>query len=178
MALDKALIRKVMKNKRLLINKETFFLHSQAIIHKVLQHPLYLQAKTVGIYVSLPGEVDTLSLIQEALKTHRVCVPKVIGQDMEFYEIYSLNDLQEGTFHVLEPMRAELIAPQDIDLMIVPMLAFDSKLNRVGYGKGFYDKYFSRGFQGYKMGLAFSFQEVDEINNDAFDCPLDEVMTE
>lgn len=167
-----------MKEKRSLMKKETFFLHSQIIQQKIQEHPHYLKAKTIGFYVSLPGEVDTISLIRKALKTHCVCVPKVIDDEMEFYCIHSLDDLQEGTFHVLEPTTHELVLPQDIDLMIVPMLAFDEHHYRVGYGKGFYDKYFARDFQGYKLGIAFSFQKVKEIDIDCYDLPLDEIICE
>ena len=176
--MDKQEIRKVMKKKRSLISQETFLLHSQQILHQVLQHCQYLKANTVGVYVSLPGEVDTIALITEMLKTHHVCVPKVIGDDMVFYYIHSLNDLQEGYFHVLEPTTNEIADPQDIDLMIVPMLAFDQNLYRVGYGKGFYDRYFASSFQGYKLGIAFSFQKVDDFDKDRYDIPLDEIICE
>lgn len=167
-----------MKEKRLLLNKETFFKNNQSITQQVLQHPLYKKAKKIGIYVSLPGEADTLSIIQQSFTTHEVYVPKVIGEEMEFYQIHSLNDLKEGSFHVLEPITHKIIQPYDIDLMIVPLLAFDHSLYRVGYGKGYYDKYFARGFQGYKIGLAFTFQEVNSIDINPFDYPLDEIITE
>lgn len=168
----------MMKEKRSLMKKETFFLHSQIIKQKVQKHPSYIHAQTVGFYVSLPGEVDTISFIQEALKTHRVCVPKVIGDEMEFYYIHSLDDLQVGTFHVLEPTTHEKVFPQDIDVIIVPMLAFDCHFHRVGYGKGYYDKYFAKEFQGYKLGIAFSFQKVDKIDINPYDLPLDDIICE
>lgn len=97
---------------------------------------------------------------------------------MEFYVIHSLDDLKAGAFHILEPMTKEKISPSQIDLMIVPMLGFDITLHRVGYGRGYYDRYFSRGFKGYKLGLAFSFQQVDFITSDSYDIALDEVLTE
>ena len=167
-----------MKEKRLLMEQETFLLHSQIIIQKVQQHSYYKKAKTIGIYVSLPGEVNTFPLIQQALKSHCVCVPKIINDEMEFYYIHSLNDLKEGTFHVLEPTTNQIANIQDIDLMIVPMLAFDNQNYRVGYGKGFYDKYFAKGYLGYKLGLAFSHQKVDKIDINEYDLPLDEILCE
>ena len=97
---------------------------------------------------------------------------------MEFYYIHSLNDLKEGTFHVLEPTTNQIANIQDIDLMIVPMLAFDNQNYRVGYGKGFYDKYFAKGYLGYKLGLAFSYQKVDKIDINEYDLPLDEILCE
>ncbi|MEG0276290.1 MAG: 5-formyltetrahydrofolate cyclo-ligase, partial [Coprobacillus sp.] len=130
------------------------------------------------IYVSLPNEIDTHNLITETLKTKRVCVPKIENNLMNFYEIHSLDELQPGYFDVLEPITNILILPQDIGLMITPLLAYDKRLYRVGYGKGFYDKYFSSGFNGYKLGLAFSFQYIDQIRIDQYDCCLDEIIIE
>lgn len=175
--MDKKTIRQIMKKKRLGVNHETFLQHSQKIQQHVLSHPSYLKSQMVGIYVSLPGEVDTLSLIKDMLKKHRVCVPKVEGSIMHFYEIKGLEDLKEGCFHVLEPQTNLYIEPSQIDLMIIPMLAFDSRLYRVGYGKGYYDRYLVSGFKGYKLGLAFSWQEVEFIENDQYDQQLDEIIT-
>ena len=178
MELDKQTIRKTMKQKRLFMDKETFFHNSKIILDKVIHHPIYKKASVVGVYVSMNNEVDTLCLIQHMLKDHVVATPKVDGNDMEFYRIESLNDLKEGHFHVLEPTTNVKVMPSDIDLMIVPMLAYDKNNHRVGYGKGYYDKYFSKGFKGYKLGLAFSWQEVSCIQTDEFDYPLDEVLNE
>lgn len=174
--MDKAAIRSLMKQKRLLYTKETFLRWSHQILQKVLEHPIYQKSQTIGIYVSLPQEVETLNLIQKALPHKRVCVPKVEGDIMRFYEICSLDDVQEGHFHVLEPTTKTLVEAKDIDLMIIPMLAFDDNLYRVGYGKGFYDKYLTSGFCGYKLGLAFAFQRVDHIAYDCYDQQLDEVI--
>lgn len=178
MVLDKQLIRQMMKEKRLQMNDETLFLYSQSIRKKVMSHPRYQQAHTIGIYVSLPREVDTMTLIEETLKQHHVCVPKVHGNVMHFYEITSLEELEEGHFHVLEPTSNHLVQPEDIDLMIVPMMAFDHQFYRVGYGKGYYDRYFQRRFHGYKLGLAYSFQKVDDIDKNLYDIPLDEIINE
>lgn len=167
-----------MKEKRLLMEKETFSLHNDIILNKILLHPRYQSSKMVGIYVSLPDEVSTHDLIKHTLKYKRVCVPKIENKTMNFYEISSFKELKEGHFHVLEPINKNLISYQDIDLMITPLLAFDENLYRVGYGKGYYDKYFSKGFHGYKLGIAFSCQKVDKIKIDQYDYQLDEIITE
>ena len=175
--MDKQTLRKVMKEKRRNMSYETWLTDSHIIHQKVLTHPIYQKSKRIGIYVHLPFEVETQSLIEMMLKNHEVCVPKVEGSDMNFYQIHSLNDLKEGHFHVLEPKSSQLILPQDIDLMIIPMLAFDQTNHRLGYGKGYYDRYLSNGFQGYKLGLAFGWQQVDDINHDEYDQSLDEIIT-
>lgn len=177
-ALDKHVIRHIMKEKRLIISRETFSYGNQQIFQKVINHPIVQSSTTIGCYVSLPQEVQTTQIISELLKSHRVCVPKVKGSHMCFYEIHSLDDLKEGCFHVLEPITSTLIDACDIDLMIVPMLAYDQKKFRVGYGKGYYDKYFANGYKGYKLGLAFSFQYVEKIDTADNDIALDEIVTE
>lgn len=168
----------MMKEKRLLLDDKTLSFYNQCIYQKVINHSLCQKAKIIGCYVSLPKEVDTLKLIQKLLQSHRICVPKVEGVVMNFYEIHSLDDLKEGHFHVLEPVTIKKVEPCDIDLMLVPMLAYDQALYRVGYGKGFYDKYFASGFNGYKLGLAYSFQYVETIHHDHYDYALDEILTE
>ena len=177
--MDKSLIRKTMKQKRLFLDKETFFHNSHIIFNKVIHHHMYERSKNIGVYVSMNNEVDTINLIQHMINDGKnVVVPKVCGVDMEFYFIKSLDDLKEGYFHVLEPTTKEKIEPCNIDLMIVPMLAYDLSHHRVGYGKGYYDRYFSRGFQGYKLGLAFVCQQVDRIEVNEFDYQLDEIINE
>ncbi|MCD8027525.1 MAG: 5-formyltetrahydrofolate cyclo-ligase [Erysipelotrichaceae bacterium] len=175
--MDKATIRQMMKTKRLQQMK-AFSAYSSFIHYSVLNHPLICRSSMIACYVSLKDEVDTHQLIKALLKEHRVCVPKVHDDTMDFYEISSFNDLTEGHFHVLEPTTDLLVDIKNIDMMIVPMLAYDDQFNRVGYGKGYYDRYFARGYQGYKLGLAYSFQHIDHIDYDQYDIPLDEIITE
>lgn len=176
--MDKTLIRTLMKEKRLKMNQETFSLYNDAIFQKVISHPKIQSSEIIGCYVSLSQEVQTLKIIEQLIKTKRICVPKVEGHVMHFYEIHSLDELSEGHFHVLEPITSQKIWPYDIDCMLVPMLAFDRELQRVGYGKGYYDKYFASDYHGYKLGLAFSYQFVEQIKRNQYDYHLDEIITE
>ncbi len=168
----------MMKEKRLQMDRKTFSLYDQNIYNLVLQHPYVQNSKMIACYVSLPNEVDTLALIETFLKTKSVCVPRVEGTIMHFYQIDSLDELQVGHFHVLEPTTSRKVLSQDIDIMLVPMMAFDGRKYRVGYGKGYYDKYFASGYQGYKLGLAYAMQYVNEIAVDEYDYALDEIITE
>ena len=99
--LDKQLLRKIMKEKRLALTSQTFSLYNQQILSKVLTHPRVQEAKIIGCYVSLPREVDTLAIIQNLLLHKRVCVPKVEGSQMNFYEINSLDELHSGCLGTL-----------------------------------------------------------------------------
>lgn len=177
--MDKSLIRKTMKQKRLFLDKETFFHNSHIILDKIVHHPMYRKSSVIGVYVSMNNEVDTLNLIECMINDGKyVVTPKVSGAEMDFYHIQSLEDLKEGYFHVLEPTTNQKVEPNQIELMIVPMLAYDQNMHRVGYGKGYYDRYFSRGYQGYKLGLAFKDQEVECIETNEFDYALDEIINE
>lgn len=175
--MDKQLIRKMMKEKRQTLNDGVLFNESILIHQKLCEHPYFKEAKMVGFYVSLPGEVETILLIEQTLKTKKVAVPKVEGDMMNFYRISSLSDLQEGSFHVFEPITPYITHPRKMDLIIVPLLAFNQKKYRVGYGKGFYDKYL-KDYKGHTIGLAFSWQKTEENFEEEFDFPLDVVITE
>lgn len=166
-----------MKQKRLLYDKTTLLSYSDDIISQLFNHPYYKQCQLIGVYVSLPLEVNTISFIKEALKTKRICVPLVKGETMDFYEISSLDDLQKGHFNVLEPKENSYIHPSSIQLMIIPLLAYDKDKYRVGYGKGYYDRYMSHKFTGHKIGLAYHFSYVDHINHDQYDIALDDIIT-
>ncbi|MCD7840453.1 MAG: 5-formyltetrahydrofolate cyclo-ligase, partial [Erysipelotrichaceae bacterium] len=106
--MDKRTIRQMMKAKRLQ-HMKTFSAYSSLICQSVLSHPQISKSTLIACYVSLTDEVDTHELINELLKTHQVCVPKVHGNTMDFYEIRSFNDLTEGCFHVLVPTTDLLI---------------------------------------------------------------------
>ena len=176
--MDKQKLRSIMKEKRQALSPKTFSLYNQNILSKVLSHPLIQEAKIIGCYVSLPGEVDTFNMIEKLLTEKRICVPKVIGNEMEFYEIHSFNDLQEGCFHVLEPFNCVKICPQEIDCMLVPLLAYDQDNYRVGYGKGYYDRYLAN-YSGLKVALCFAKTIYNEIiPSDEYDIKMDLIIDE
>lgn len=175
--MDKTEIRQKIKQLRLNSHDDELFKNSVTINQKLFEHPYYKDAKMIGFYVSKQYEVETILLMEQALKKKRIAVPKVEGNIMNFYRIQSLSDLQEGHFHVFEPTTPYIIRPNKMDLIIVPLVAFNRKLYRVGYGKGFYDKYLKE-YQGHTIGLAFSFQEVDSDFEEGFDLPLDVIITE
>lgn len=133
--------------------------------------------KHVGIYVSFNGEVDTHQLIQTLIDLEiKVSVPKIEHKVMNFYEINSLLQLQPGHFGVLEPNTGILTDPTQIDLMIVPLLAFNRSGYRVGYGKGYYDHYL-KDINPYKVGVAYAFQEVNTAFHEKHDIAMDAIIT-
>lgn len=175
--MDKARLRKKLIQKRLDLDSETYALKSNLIISKLKRHPQFIQAKSIGIYVSFRHEVETVNLINEIINDKIICVPKTNGKLMVFHQILSINELKESKLGILEPDNDRLVNKTDLDLLIIPIVGYDQNGNRLGYGGGYYDRYLSD-YQGNVIGLAFSFQEVTHLPVEAFDIPLEMIINE
>ncbi len=175
--MDKKQLRKEMLNKRFALEDEAFVSYNESIYETLTSLDVFKQAKTIGVYVSYKHEVDTRRLIENYAKEKTICVPKIEKGKMNFYRISSLDELKPGYFGVDEPESIHFIEPGDLDLMLVPLLAFDHNYFRIGYGKGFYDAYM-KDADYYKLGLAYSFQEIEDTHPHPLDIALDAVLTE
>ena len=151
---------------------------SLQIINELIRKDYFIDCNTIALYSNLEDEVDTTLLINMCiLLEKKVCLPKVIDNDhLEFYYINSYEDLKPGTFKVLEPTTNELVNIKDIDLMILPGIVFDTYNNRIGYGKGYYDKYLSKPHYFKKVALSFKETIIDEIPTTNRDITLDEII--
>ena len=141
----------------------------------------YSPAKTILIYVSTAIEIDTKKIIENAWADgKRVAVPRCIPdtRNMEFHYIESFEDLKPGTFGVLEPAETlEMVENFDGCLMIVPAIQFDLQGYRLGYGKGYYDRYMSR-FTGVSAGLCYIEELLRHMYHGRFDKPVDIIVTD
>lgn len=153
-------------------NKEEF---SRKITEKVLALDEYKYAKSVMVYLSLPDEVNTEILLKDALKNKDlVCVP-VTREEIHLITVNSKSRFIKGPYNVLEPEGGIEIA--DVELAIIPMVAFDKNCDRLGHGKGFFDK-FLLDKKCFKVGLAFSVQEFEKLSVSPTDIKMDIVVTE
>lgn len=160
-------IRKNIKNKEVLDNR---------IFYKVIETEEYKQSNLILIYVSLKDEVDTFKLIEYSLKIGReVAVPKCEGDNIVFCNINKLSDLEEGSFRILEPKTNEVISNFSDSICIIPGIAFDKENNRIGYGKGFYDR-FLQNYNGIKIGLTYKECICEKIDNDSNDIKMDKII--
>ena len=154
---------------------------SRRIWEKVLEHPAVVEAKTVFLYLSFGTEVETLPLADELVKRgKRVAVPLCDTKThaMKAVLLPAMENLKAGSYGILEPESdARVISKEEIDVILVPALAFDREGYRLGYGGGYYDK-FLESFSGRAIGLAFSDCITDKLPREAFDKPVDEVVTE
>jgi 5-formyltetrahydrofolate cyclo-ligase len=137
----------------------------------------FAQAKTVGAYFPKGSEVRTSLLMSAARKQGKqVALPKTEGYYMHFYEYNPNDDLMEGRFGIMEPAPKKPV--HKVDLLLVPGVAFDGKGCRIGYGKGYYDRFIAAGLASFSIGLAYSFQVVKELPRGRFDRSLNAVATE
>lgn len=137
------------------------------------------------VHIFLPivskKEVDTWLIIDELKKKLpriKISVPKVEGERLLNFYFEDRNQLVENRWRILEPTSGEATPTKEIDLVVVPLLAFDKKGNRVGYGKGFYDKFLAECRSDcVKIGLSFFDPTEELIPVDQFDKTLDVVVT-
>lgn len=149
---------------------------SNKILSKLLHLEDYRLAKSLFVYLSSSREVDTAELITKALSCgKRIFVP-ITRDIMYLSEIYLDTEFVQGRFGIREPKHANLVNIQP-DAVIVPLVGFDKNKNRLGQGRGYYDRYLN-GYEGKKIGLAFSIQQVEKVITEACDIKLDTIITE
>jgi 5-formyltetrahydrofolate cyclo-ligase len=168
------------KARRFALSPEDVEEKSRAITGRLIS--LVDGAETVMVYVSKPPEVETAGLIDALLaRGTRVVVPiiEAEGRTLRLSYLADRSVLVESTFHVPEPIGSEVPAsPDDLDLIVVPIVGFDRAGGRIGYGAGYYDRFLSRVPDVPVIGVAFSCQEVAAVPCEAFDRRMDLVVTE
>lgn len=171
MQMEKKSLRSLALGRRDALSEEVRKNASMMLTERIIGHQWFYLSDVILGFVSYGSEIDMTEILNEALKRgKKVFVPKVVGDDMVFLRIMSLNELTEGYKGILEPDEsAECFfydeAQADKTLMIMPGAAFDAMRNRIGYGKGFYDRYLTdkEALQLRTIAVGFKCQMVDEI---------------
>lgn len=159
---------------------------SRQILERLCGAPFYRKADSILTYVNYKSEVETTDLVNRALADgKRVFAPKVSGETMEFYQITGMNDFREGYQGIREPVSGQIFGPETDTghtLMLMPGAVFDENCRRIGYGKGFYDKYLKRisekGIVLQTLALGFECQVLSEIPSETHDVRPQMVLTE
>lgn len=179
----KLLLRQQILAKRRLISERQKIHFSNQISKTLFQKDYYKSAQRIAFYYSMPDEVFTLNMIAHALKNQKsVYLPVLATPKLQFAKILNLNSLHKNRFGIYEPLKsAPFINPKTLDLVIVPLVAFDHECNRLGMGAGFYDSTF--GFRTHcskpkLVGVAFEQQRVRQIPHGKLDLKLDEIITD
>ena len=157
---------------------------SAIIRDRLFNEEEFKRARVVMFYVSLKDEVDTFIMIDEALKAgKRIAVPVILKEEKRLIagEIHNrLEDLESQHFGIYQPRqdRVKEVPLDDIDLVVVPGVAFDRKNIRLGRGHGYYDRFLSGLPKRTKtIGLAFDFQVLDDLPQDPHDVPVSKIIT-
>lgn len=142
----------------------------------ILEHPAVKAAGVVALFAALPDEIDTSAMIDTLCTRCCVVLPRICGDEIEFFP-YSPQMMQCGAMGISEPMGDNPVDAGDIDVMILPGMAFTSAGARLGRGKGYYDRYLSRAsFKAYRIGICYSQQLQDKLPVEPHDIVLDEVV--
>ncbi len=175
---NKKVIRKSILAKRNLIPQKEWEEKSRRIFQRVVTHPFFLNADEIYCYLDYKNEVGTKEIIEKAWALHKkVAAPKIIGDEMFFFYIESFQDLEDGYCHIKEPKTRYLAEGKNV-LVIMPGAVFDEKRNRIGYGKGFYDRYLEKNPTFHTLALAFLLQFVENIPADIYDKKPEIIITE
>ena len=171
MAKDKAVLRKELLSMR----KTARFVNLK--LEDLEKYPEFINAKTVFCYVSAKGEAGTHDLIRTLLSKKEVVVPRCIDKEgnMTGVKIRSFDELKEGFFGILEPEISVEFPKDKIDFAIVPALAFDKEGYRLGYGKGYYDRFLSD-INPFKLGVCAKEFYLPSVPHDEFDVKMDSVL--
>ena len=160
--MKKSELRKEIKNRKRQFTSQQLSELSFAVIMRLLAHKRLKDARTVMLYYSLPDEVYTHTLVDALLASgKRVLLPQ---------------SLEQGAYNIMEPVGEVFSDYAQIDLAVIPGVAFDRQLNRMGRGKGFYDRLLPKLGNAYKIGICFDFQLVESIECEEHDIKMDEVI--
>lgn len=175
-------IRKIIKRKREEIDKQIKKELDLRIMNNFFNSDYINKSNVIFIYVNMESEINTVDIITRLLNMgKRIAVPKVLpgNKEMVALEIKSLSDLNEsGAFGILEPDITKKDVGDEVDLIILPGLAFDKRGYRIGYGGGFYDRFLQRYNNVKRVSLCYNFQIIENIPEEDFDEAIDIIITE
>lgn len=171
-------IRDLMKKKRA---EETHGAEKSSKICNFLQSsPLFQKSRRILFFASFKNEPDILPLAEKILTKREIFFPKILDSKsgkMEAVRVQSLGELKPLDFGILAPESNNIFPPEDLDLILVPALAVDVLGNRIGFGRGFYDRFLER-TSAISMGVVFDFQIFPQIPTEKWDKKMDGFVSE
>lgn len=148
---------------------------AEKVFNRLEQTAAFLMAKHILMYHSLPDELSTRDFLRKWCGKKKFYLPRVNGVNLDVLP-YEESRLELGAFHIEEPVGNDTVDPETMELIVVPAVAYDRKGNRLGRGKGFYDRLLSS-TKATKIGIAYEFQIVDEVPAEPHDVPMDIVIS-
>ena len=172
------ILTQISQKKKQYSPKEIAFL-SEIIFSRITQLPEFLMSKQILAYHSLSGEVQTIEFIEKYKETKEIFLPVVEGDVLSVKKYTGKENGVKGPFGIFEPVGPVISDIQTIDLIITPGIAFDRAGNRLGRGKGYYDKLLPNfPKKTLKIGVCFDFQLMEKIPANNQDIPVNIILTE
>ena len=175
----KEVIREKMRRRRKTLTYDEVHEKSETIRYKLEGRKAFKEANTIMMYISSFKEPETLPVIEHLLEQgKKVVVPVSSTSTNTIVPTYieSISELQKGAYGILEPSIIRHIDPSEIEVIVIPGIAFDMHRNRLGFGKGYYDK-FLENTNAKKIALCYDFQIVDDVPVADHDRPMDLILT-
>ena len=171
-------LRRLVRSQKRMYSAPQLQAMSAEAVARLMALPQMAAAKTVMLYYSLADEVSTHELADRLVERGKMVVlPVVTGPaEMKLRRYRSADDLSMGAFGIMEPTGEPFTSLAEIDLAVVPGMAFDTRGNRLGRGKGYYDRFLSQLPQATKVGLCFPFQKFPGVPTDENDVRMDLVI--
>jgi 5-formyltetrahydrofolate cyclo-ligase len=176
-------IRDSIKQKRRLLTADVPTECGQTISHTITQLHAFIEAKSVAFYYPNENEVDCFSLVAMCRHQQKSCYLPTLNQDKLTFSLWDANSiLRANRFGIPESTHPEQKNPNELDLVLVPLVAFTEDCHRLGMGAGFYDKTFADRLKQpappLLIGIAYDWQRMPSIQINDWDVPMDMIVTE
>ena len=175
--MNKKELRKIIKDRKRQYSSSQLEELSLSVLSRLADQESFRKAKIILMYYSLPDEVNTHTFIDEMTALGKTILLPVVkdSENMEIREYSGRKDLTEGSFHIMEPT-GNLFPPErygEIEVGVIPGMSFDERGNRLGRGKGYYDRFLKKVPTLFKIGICFDFQKTDTIPTEETDIRMD-----
>lgn len=176
MELTKYDVRAKIRNLKNMLSDLEKISAADAVFERLERSAAFQLADKVLMYHSLPDELETHRFLNKWKDRKKFFLPRVNGVNLELLP-YDESRLEIGSFHIEEPTGNNLHPVEEIEMIVVPGVAFDRKGVRLGRGRGFYDRLLQNA-KAIKVGIGYEFQLVDDLPSEPHDVPMDMVITE
>lgn len=173
--MEKRELRRYIRSMKSMLKESEKVSASKKAFDCLEQCNLFINADKILLYHSLPDELSTLEFLQKWCTRKQLYLPRVNGEYLDILR-YEPEKLELGAYQIEEPIGEELIDVKEIELMIIPAMAYDRKGNRLGRGKGYYDRLLSTS-NAPKIGIVYDFQILESIPAEPHDIPVDMVIS-
>lgn len=174
--MEKHEIRKKIKAMRQMLSESEKMEAAEQVFERLEKCAAFLVADRILMYHSLPDELPTKRFLEKWCGRKHFYLPRVNGVNLEILP-YDKSRLELGAFHIEEPTGDDVADPRDLELIVVPAVAYDRRGNRLGRGKGFYDRLLAE-TKATRIGVGYEFQILDELPVEEHDVPMNMVISQ